>query len=176
MTKVDEQDAALVRDFGIVQGRGGQVDGGHGSSTGGKGFGDHVGRGSTTGVLSETISVHFWDDVLTLDGGKQIGDHKAHRLVVIEEVHLIGPATVGFQHIRLPRASHIAGNETSITVVVGHTDGVQIEDVDGVRVWTIERPLTKGVHTVTVNFKTVTEGWKTADSAIEFTATLKTAE
>lgn len=52
---VHEQDAALVGHFGIVQGRGGQVDGGHGSSTGGKGFGDHVGRGSTTGILGKSV-------------------------------------------------------------------------------------------------------------------------
>lgn len=52
---VHEQDAALIRHFGIVQGRGGQIDGGHGSSTGGKGFGDHVGRGSTTGILCKSV-------------------------------------------------------------------------------------------------------------------------
>ena len=52
---IHEQDAALIRHFGIVQGRGGQIDGGHGSSTGGQGFGNHLSRGSTTGILGKSV-------------------------------------------------------------------------------------------------------------------------
>jgi len=59
----------------------------------------------------------------------------------------------------------IVDNGSAMTLASGY------EDIDGVRVWTIERAVTKGAHEVAVNYKTA-EGWKTADSAINFTATL----
>ena len=49
------------------------------------------------------------------------------------------------------------------------------EDIDGVRVWTVERAVTKGDHDVFANYKTV-DGWKTGDMLVEFTATLTAAE
>ena len=131
---IDEQDAALIGDFSVIQLLSAKVDGGNSTRTSRDVLSSLHAVSRTLGVVTETDGISLRNDLQPHELGGQSTKGHAHRLGVIEAVNEELSRPVILRSVLPPTGSHITTDETTIAGVVTQTDHISLKQIEAVGV------------------------------------------
>ena len=143
---IDEQDAALIRDFRIVQLFDTKINSIHSTGASRDILGGLHAVISTLGIRLESKSVRFRNHMKSHVFLTDRRDHHSFGLGIVNSVNQELSATVILRGIGTPRGSHIAANKTVVAAIIALTNDTDLKQVEGMRRRIVHNPILCGVE------------------------------